>query len=138
MIDEPKPDDAVLGAEPKSADAVLGFQPPSKPFESKDRRRFDIGRCCGQWCFRQACWVMPLNHPAPVLGSGWGCQICNLPPDGALVALCDRCIRNPKLRLKSVVFGVLESKRRYPYADISKEEFDHDLSKHPSIDDQDF
>lgn len=53
----------------------------------------DLGSCC-------ACGVrgpgvrnvIMLDKLAPIPGHGWGCFECELPPDGAVVVLCDGCM----------------------------------------------
>jgi hypothetical protein len=35
--------------------------------------------------------IIQIDLKAPVKGTGWGCVVCNLPPDGAIAILCDRC-----------------------------------------------
>lgn len=51
-----------------------------------------FGPCCG--CGRDdvpATKIVLLPFKNQVPGHGWGCDICDLPPDGACAVLCGEC-----------------------------------------------
>jgi hypothetical protein len=37
--------------------------------------------------------IIMLNKQAPEPGKGWGCVQCGLTADGAIVVVCDHCVR---------------------------------------------
>ncbi len=52
-------------------------------------------RCCS--CFEVRSDVKNiacLPEKAPEPGTGWGCYVCGLPPDGALALVCDKCTKS--------------------------------------------
>lgn len=53
-----------------------------------------IAPCCACRIVRVLRTVRELPERASEPGTGWGCVTCQLPPDGALAALCDECAAN--------------------------------------------
>jgi hypothetical protein len=72
-----------------------------------------------------------LDQEAPLPGSGWGCVVCDLPPNGAMVVLCDECLRDNALP-HFVVYGPIGHKQRMPIDELKRVPFVHDLSRHPN------
>ena len=78
----------------------------------------DLGACCA--CGRSDILVrniVMLDQRAPVPGTGWGCLLCDLTPDGALSVLCDDCIAQNNQPVFAV-FGFLADHRRIPVSDL--------------------
>jgi len=60
----------------------------SKPFQM-----YTIyGPCCCCLRLKEIRNLIMLPVRAPVAGTGWGCFVCGLPPDGAVAACCDECV----------------------------------------------
>jgi len=76
--------------------------------------------------------MLKLRGPSP--GKGWGCLICDLPVDGAMAFVCDRCLDLgfEKSPIRWVVKGFIADKGRVSI-DVCKEFFDHDMSKHKEV-----
>lgn len=102
--------------------------------ETQDSAPGDLiafGPCC---CCQQVVpltAVAMLSFKAPTPGTGWGCYQCGLPMDGAIALVCDRCAdSNAEIRF---VCGDLPSKPdRVSIAQLQAGH-DHDLSKHPEL-----
>ncbi len=89
----------------------------------------DLGRCCA--CEKRGPDVrniMMLDKKAPVPGSGWGCFVCHLPPDGAVAVICDGCLESQAAILFVCVGYPGEDQRAL--ADDLHESFEHDLAEH--------
>ncbi len=89
----------------------------------------DLGPCCA--CNRRSLSVrnvVSLPYRAPLAGTGWGCLVCNLPPDGALAVLCDRCLRENRTIVRYCV-GYAAASLRAPIPE-HPEPFDHDEAMH--------
>lgn len=71
-----------------------------------------------------------LDRHASVPGTGWGCVVCGLPPDGAIYVCCDACLEN-EVRPREVIRGYPSDKQREPIENLSAERFEHDMAKHP-------
>lgn len=59
--------------------------------------RGDLGSCCA--CGEEGPSVrnvIALQLKASVPGTGWGCFVCDLPADGAVTVVCDRCIADQR------------------------------------------
>lgn len=90
----------------------------------------DLGPCCNcESTGEDVRNIVMLPRRGPVPGTGWGCLVCNLPMDGAVAVLCDRCVEleGPP---KFVCFGNARAGQRFPYAELAPELFYHDKSKH--------
>lgn len=82
-----------------------------------------------------------LPWTAPTKGKGWGCTVCDLPPDGAVAVLCDECARRNRYEsetvaqsLSLVVDGFAYEKGRVDVDEWreTREPFDHDDALHES------
>ena len=51
-----------------------------------------LGECCSCGTL-PAVHVLAMPHATSIPGTGWGCDTCNLPRNGAVVVLCDGCQR---------------------------------------------
>jgi hypothetical protein len=91
-----------------------------------------MGRCCGCLVAEAGLNVVMLNYRAPIPGHGWGCMICNLPPDGALAVLCDHCTDRLERGFDAVRFACVgfPGADQRVLVDTLTEAFDHD----PAID----
>lgn len=91
-----------------------------------------FGPCCNCGTTEGVRNVMMINRRGPISGRGWGCVVCGLPCDGALVVLCDDCLEvDPP---KFVCTGYPATDGRTAYADLVPEVFDHDPAKHDADD----
>jgi hypothetical protein len=81
-----------------------------------DPDREDVGACCA--CERTAPDVYVRNivmlpQLAPEPGTGWGCAVCGLPPDGAITVVCDDCLEAER-PYRWAVSGYPKEGRRVP------------------------
>lgn len=96
------------------------------------------GTCCACGGHADLATFLMLPFRAPVPGTGWGCVVCGLPPDGAIAAICDECagpIASTRQApgLKYVCLGRPLAGRVTPYSPDSgwfRKPFTHDLSRH--------
>lgn len=89
----------------------------------------DLGPCCCCGAIGPVRTIISLDRKAPVPGTGWGCVVCGLPPDGALAVLCDACVadfRRPKWAFK----GHPRNHEYTPIEDLVGKH-DHNLALHP-------
>lgn len=90
----------------------------------------DYGPCCA--CGKHDMpvrIVLRLNYRAPIPGTGWGCQVCGLPNDGALAVVCEECLeqdREPRFAAKGDEF----SKDRAPISELESVVFEHNQEAH--------
>lgn len=89
----------------------------------------DYGPCCACEGTEHVRNIMMLHFKAPVPGTGWGCVVCNLPFDGAVAVLCDRCLEI-QAGLRFAVNGFAADKKRIPYEDL-RGVHEHDMKFHP-------
>lgn len=99
----------------------------------------DLGACCG--CRRDleddvVCrTLICLDRRAPMPGRGWACEVCDLPPDGAIVVLCDECAVIARSGhgeiLRDACAGWPRTDGRVLFDSLT-EPFAHALEKHPS------
>lgn len=86
------------------------------------------GRCCA--CGKEKplrnFMCIAKRHPTP--GKGWGCVVCEVPPDGAVAAICDDCLES-QATIVEVCAGYPPEAGRVPLSALT-EPFDHDWSKH--------
>jgi hypothetical protein len=90
----------------------------------------DYGPCCA--CLKQKPTtrnLLMLPHRASVPGAGWGCIVCNLPPDGAVAIVCDDCLQAGS-DLQNVIFGYPMEKQRVGYEAVSHTKFKHTQELH--------
>lgn len=81
--------------------------------------------------------ICTLPYKASVPGTGWGCVVCGLPPDGAVTVLCDDCVESEDLpEITHIIKGYPHDKQREPAPDISKQiPHMHDQTMHTRIND---
>ncbi len=94
-----------------------------------DESEIKLGPCCA--CgenLQDVRNVVMLHHRAPVPFTGWGCVVCDLPADGAVAVLCDRCLLT-HAEIKDACHGYASEGRRVSLKSLT-EPFDHDRSKH--------
>ena len=101
-----------------------------------NEKEIKLGNCCiceGQKVRN----LVMLHYRGPQPGTGWGCAQCGLPPDGAMAALCDDCLKSYQTGesvLKYVCDGYPRENKRAPLDSLNREEiFDHDIEQHPEI-----
>jgi hypothetical protein len=94
-----------------------------------DNEDVDLGPCCCCGGARKVRNVVMMRRRASVPGTGWGCVVCELPPDGACFACCDRCVRD-QVAPREVILGYPADRQREPIENLSPEVFDHDMSMH--------
>lgn len=69
---------------------------------------------------------------APVPGTGWGCAVCGLDPDGAIAAVCDKCVTSyadPYQVLKLACYGFPLGQDRIAVGRLVGT-FQHDMTRH--------
>jgi hypothetical protein len=110
----------------------------------------DFGACCCCGLTRREGAnvrnVTQLHLKAPIAGTGWGCVVCKLPPDGAIAVFCDTCIKGfgyqgtsqvvqPEhhgvCRIRMVCFGYVTERTRMPISKLAVVSFDHSPECHP-------
>lgn len=90
----------------------------------------DLGPCCA--CGQEGPEVrnlVALHRPAPVPGTGWGCVVCGLPSDGALVAVCDACLES-KAPYRYAIYGMVADKGRILFGELADGYIDHNYDAH--------
>lgn len=95
------------------------------------------GPCCA--CGKKlpiATNLILLELRAPVPGTGWGCFVCDLKPDGAAALICDDCLEK-KAPIKFALFGYLHERKLIPIETLT-EKFGHDMTKHPHFDEKEY
>jgi hypothetical protein len=96
----------------------------------------DLGPCCN--CGKRghdvnSILMLDVKLPPDARGFGWGCLVCNLPPDGAIAVLCDACYRaveSGQEQIRSVCLGYPREGGRISRASCTEPHL-HDASKHP-------
>lgn len=91
-----------------------------------------LGPCCICETYSGVTVILMLNKRAPIPGHGWGCAICGLPSDGAVAVFCDSCFEFIEAGASPVFAcrGYPGSDGRIPFAELSKEHFDHKKVDH--------
>ena len=90
----------------------------------------DLGPCCA--CGKEGPEVrhiVCLHQRSPTPGKGWGCLVCQLPPDGAVAVLCDDCLES-EAEIVDVCVGRPGTDGRMPLRELSDEPFTHNLLYH--------
>jgi len=110
----------------------------------------DLGRCCNCGVTGKNKAGDPLvvninflSFRAPKEGTGWGCVVCGMPPNGAIVVLCDACqevfqatakdMKSPEEGVLSVCFGWPDEDVRLAWEGFEKVPFNHDDEEHIQI-----
>jgi hypothetical protein len=88
-----------------------------------------LGPCCGCEGNEAVNNILMLSRRGPSPGYGWGCVVCNLPPDGAVAVLCDKCAElykdNPAI-VRFVCRHYPSSGGRASIDELPAGNFDHD------------
>lgn len=95
-----------------------------------DEEPLDLGACCA--CGKEDSRVrnlLMITRRTTIPGTGWGCVVCGIPNDGALVAVCDECVENHS-PIRQAIHGYATSKERIPLEQLPPGKFDHDPAKH--------
>lgn len=105
----------------------------------------NLGSCCICESEEKVFNLIMLPYKGPPGSNGWGCVACNLPPQGAMAVICEKCgydlIENNEdfqltisQKVKFIVGGSgPQDNIRVPF-DVSKAEvFDHNYSLHPEV-----
>lgn len=92
---------------------------------------WDFGPCCNCGVEgRQVRNVIFLPYESPSPGMGWGCFVCNLPPNGAIAVMCDGCLDAEAPILYACLGRPAEGKGRVPLSEIEHAPFEHELTPH--------
>lgn len=94
-----------------------------------------LGTCCCCGGSDGVRHILNLNGRAPIMGRGWGCAICKLPPHGAVAVVCDVCypdVCEGKKLLRWFLTGHPTRDGRTPIGELVPG-FDHDLSAHVRV-----
>jgi hypothetical protein len=70
-----------------------------------------------------------LDQKAPEPGKGWACFQCGLPADGAIVVVCDHCLR-VRAPYRWACSGYPGEGDRVPIESLTGTN-EHDMSRHP-------
>lgn len=91
-----------------------------------------LGTCCVCEGTNDVENILNLNGRCPIIGRGWGCLLCKLPPHGAVAVVCSACLpqlaTNPKA-LRFICTGHPMRDGRTPIGEMVPG-FDHDYAKH--------
>lgn len=92
----------------------------------------DLGSCCICQTKFGVSTILMLDRRAPQGGRGWGCVVCGLPNDGAVVVLCDGCTELYEAGATPiyVCVGYPADDQRALYAELPDVPFGHDPAKH--------
>lgn len=94
--------------------------------------QLDLGPCCA--CHTTGSSVrniVMLSVRASVPGTGWGCFVCGLRPDGAITVLCDDCLEQGR--------EAQEICRGYPVehgraeSSSATDPYEHDETRHAAV-----
>lgn len=66
-------------------------KPTEAVFTEDEARGIDLGACCYCGTVVGVVVIVNMDGRCPILGRGWGCLVCELPPHGAVAVLCDPC-----------------------------------------------
>jgi hypothetical protein len=92
-----------------------------------------LGPCCICETDADVINILMLEHRGLVPGHGWGCLVCDLPNDGAVVVLCEACMgryQRGEAPLRFFCRGYPASDGRAPFSELPPDLFDHDMTKH--------
>lgn len=92
----------------------------------------NLGTCCVCRGTDNVRHIRNLNGRCPILGRGWGCPACNLPPHGAVAVVCAACDSQLEAGVAALVefcTGHPTRDGRTPIGDLQGS-YDHDQSKH--------
>jgi hypothetical protein len=88
-----------------------------------------LGTCCGCGGSDGVRNIIMLDRRGPTPGTGWGCVVCGIPSDGAIVVMCEPCME-AKAEPRFVVVGYPASGQRMPIAELPFEPFGHNEEIH--------
>jgi hypothetical protein len=91
----------------------------------------NLGPCCVCGRSKNVRTIVHLPFKSPIPGRGWGCVLCDLPPDGAVAVVCDRCCKTfiAEVSLNDACKGYPASDGRVPYSSLSGHHA-HNMTKH--------
>lgn len=89
----------------------------------------NLGRCCCCEGTAGVRTIIMLDRPAPEPGTGWGCVVCGLPLDGAIVVVCDACLEANR-PYHFACHGYPGQGRRAPLSELPAGRFEHDMTRH--------
>ncbi len=105
-----------------------------------DREPAALGRCCRcQQADANVLHMLEIKSPERD-GRGWGCMVCGLPPEGAIVVFCEPCAQHFEhdreaaaqwFETPTICLGFPQDNRRQQVEKKQMEPHDHDLTKHP-------
>ncbi len=93
-----------------------------------EEENYDFGQCCacGKVGKNVRNFAM-LDKLAPVPGKGWGCVVCDLPQNGAMAVVCDKCM-DTGAELKYAISGYPNDKQRIPYSSLKGEQKHNEMA----------
>lgn len=91
-----------------------------------------LGSCCICETHVGVTNIYMLDRKAPIAGHGWGCLVCGLPKDGAVVVLCEGCAELVGAGATPIYVcrGYPASDGRALYSELSDAPFGHDRAAH--------
>lgn len=112
-------------------DGYVGSLLPEEQDEQHDEAEESLGSCCacGNATSTDTAMTFQLHKRCTVPGQGWGCFVCNLPPDGALAVVCDPCLEADR-EIAFACVGYPGLDKRVPLTELSPEPFVHCWAKH--------
>lgn len=78
----------------------------------------NLGTCCCCGGTESVRNLVMLNKKSPTPGRGWGCYVCGLLMDGAVAAVCDKCLAE-KAPYRFVCTGYPTEEGRTPIEEVS-------------------
>jgi hypothetical protein len=91
--------------------------------------------CCGCRVDRKLTWLVHVSRLAPTPGTGWGCDGCGLPNNGAVALICDPCrALGNAVVIRDVCTAVANRSGRTPIELVERTAFDHRWERHPRKD----
>lgn len=98
----------------------------------KNLEHQNFGLCCVCGADGSSNFVL-LKRLAPVPGTGWGCALCGLPPNGAIAICCEKCVSRAFMGgITQVVYGMPTAGGRCDLSGLKNSTFDHDQAQHNS------
>lgn len=86
-----------------------------------------LGPCCVCGNGNTVKHIVLLNQRGITPGRGWGCLVCDLPPDGAVAVVCKACLGQP---LRFACRGYPNDPGRVAISELPPGEFAHDETRH--------
>lgn len=107
-------------------------KPTEAVLTAEEARRIDLGACCYCGTVVGVVVLVNMDGRCPILGRGWGCVVCELPPHGAVAVLCDGCAARMErgvISPRMICTGYPARDGRTPVG-LMQGSYRHDVRKH--------